>query len=145
MLTNLRGVSPLSETMSDGALESNRAEKALLTRTPAHTLVPRNSLPNVKNYSDKNGNDVTKSVHKGRRTFAFWTLVCLLFILAVGNLVLTFIILAVLRLGQGRYSAFAKARFLTYVLQIINTGIYWRNEGKNNKDTSVVIVKLYNR
>ncbi|KOB75090.1 putative beta-sarcoglycan, partial [Operophtera brumata] len=28
----------------------------------------------IKNYSDKNGNDVTKAVYKGRKTFALWTL-----------------------------------------------------------------------
>jgi len=41
---------------------------------------------------------------RGRKTFAFWTLVCLLFILAVGNLLLTGIILGVLRLGHGMQS-----------------------------------------
>ncbi|XP_047039504.1 uncharacterized protein LOC124644280 [Helicoverpa zea] len=103
MLVGLRGVSPASDTMSEGTLERNRAEKALITKTPTHSqLFPKNS--GVKNYSDKNGNDVTKAVHKGRKTFAFWTLVCLLFILAIGNLILTFTILAVLRLGQGMES-----------------------------------------
>ncbi|CAF4939840.1 unnamed protein product [Pieris macdunnoughi] len=97
MLTNLRGVSPLSETMSDNTIERQRAEKALISKT--------SSLPHkhigLRNYSDKNGNDVCKNVYKGRKTFAFWTLVCLLFVLAIGNLILTFTILAVLRLGQG--------------------------------------------
>lgn len=101
MLTNLRGVSPLSEAMSDAASERNRVEKALLTKTPVQSQIFLK--PNTaKNYSDKNGNDVTKNVKKGRKTFVFWTIVCLLFILAIGNLVLTFTILAVLRLGQGK-------------------------------------------
>lgn len=39
-----------------------------------------------------------------RKTFAFWTLVILLFLLAVGNLVLTMTILGVLRLGNGMQS-----------------------------------------
>lgn len=99
MLGNLRGVSPLSETMSESTLERKRAEKALLAKTPAQNQTFNKS--NFKNYSDKNGNNVTKNVSKGRKTFAFWTLVCLLFILAIGNLILTFTILAVLRLGQG--------------------------------------------
>ncbi|XP_049883453.1 uncharacterized protein LOC126378947 [Pectinophora gossypiella] len=103
MLGNLRGVSPLSETMSEGTLERNRAERALITKTPAQSQVFLNKS-NVKNYSDKNGNEVSKNVSKGRKTFAFWTLVCLLFILAIGNLVLTFTILAVLRLGHGMES-----------------------------------------
>ncbi|XP_026488638.1 uncharacterized protein LOC113395280 [Vanessa tameamea] len=103
MMSNLRGVSPLSEAMSDTTLERNRGEKALLTKTPSQSQVflHKTTSNMLKNYSDKNGNDVTKTVHKGRKTFAFWTLVCLLFILAIGNLVLTFTILAVLRLGQG--------------------------------------------
>lgn len=102
MLSGLRGISPTSETMSDSTLERNRAEKALITKTPVH----HTKNVSVKNYSDKNGNDVTKAVHKGRKTFAFWTLVCLLFVLAIGNLVLTFTILAVLRLGHGMYLLF---------------------------------------
>ncbi|XP_039762436.1 uncharacterized protein LOC120635478 [Pararge aegeria] len=99
-MSNIRGVSPYSEAMSD-TLERNRGEKALLTKTPSQSQVFLHKTNSVKNYSDKNGNDVTKALHKGRRTFAFWTLVCLLFVLAIGNLVLTFTILAVLRLGQG--------------------------------------------
>lgn len=103
MLGNLRGVSPLSETMSEGTLERNRVEKALINKTPSQSQSYLNKTNmNVKNYSDRNGNDVTKSLGKGRKTFAFWTLVCLLFVLAIGNLVLTFTILAVLRLGHGK-------------------------------------------
>ncbi|XP_013183155.1 uncharacterized protein LOC106129208 [Amyelois transitella] len=102
MLNGLRGVSPSSEAMSESTFERNRAEKALLTKTPAQSQVYLNK-PN-KNYSDKNGNDVSKNMHRGRKTFAFWTLVVLLFALAIGNLVLTFTILAVLRLGQGMES-----------------------------------------
>ncbi|XP_067012864.1 beta-sarcoglycan [Anabrus simplex] len=41
---------------------------------------------------------------RGRKTYAFWTLVVLLFFLAMANLLLTFIILGVLRLGQGMES-----------------------------------------
>ncbi|XP_072943319.1 beta-sarcoglycan [Epargyreus clarus] len=102
----LRGVSPLSEPMSDTTLERNRGEKALITKTPSQSQVFLNkaNFSAVKNFSDKNGNDVTKSVHKRRKTFAFWTLVVLLFVLAIGNLILTFAILAVLRLGQGMES-----------------------------------------
>lgn len=109
-MSNLRGVSPLSEAMSD-TLERNRGEKALLTKTPSQSQVFLHKTSNAKNYSDKNGNDVSKNVHKGRRTFAFWTLVCLLFVLAIGNLVLTFTILAVLRLGQGK-DLFASTQFI---------------------------------
>ncbi|KAL4714289.1 hypothetical protein ACJJTC_009641 [Scirpophaga incertulas] len=105
MLSGLRGVSPVSDEMSEGTFERNRAEKALITKTPTQSQIYLNkSGGNVKNYSDKNGNDVTKSIHKGRQTFAFWTLVCLLFALAIANLILTFTILAVLRIAQGMES-----------------------------------------
>ncbi|CAK1587467.1 unnamed protein product [Parnassius mnemosyne] len=106
MLASLRGVSPLSDAMSESTLDRNHAEKALITKTPTHSQVflNKNSGNGVKNYSDKNGNNVTKSMQTGRKTFAFWTLVCLLFVLAIGNLILTFTILAVLRLGHGMES-----------------------------------------
>lgn len=38
---------------------------------------------------------------KGRKTFAFWTLLILLFLLVIGNLILTITIIGVLKLGQG--------------------------------------------
>lgn len=37
----------------------------------------------------------------GRNTFAFWTIVWLIFVLAVGNLCLTLTIFGVLRIGKG--------------------------------------------
>lgn len=37
----------------------------------------------------------------GRNTFAFWTIVSLLFIFAIGNLILTLTIFGVLGLGKG--------------------------------------------
>lgn len=93
-----------SETMSDGTLERNRAEKALIitNKTPAHCQFFKNS--GVKNYSDKNGNEVIKSDNKNRRTFAFWALVVLIFIFGLGNLALTCTMLFVIRLGKGMES-----------------------------------------
>lgn len=38
---------------------------------------------------------------RGRNTFAFWTVVILLFVLTIGNLLLTITIIGVLRLGKG--------------------------------------------
>lgn len=37
----------------------------------------------------------------GRNTFAFWTIVTIIFVLTIGNLVLTMTIIGVLRLGRG--------------------------------------------
>lgn len=39
---------------------------------------------------------------RGRKTFAFWTLLVLLFLLVLGNLALTITIIGVLKLGQGK-------------------------------------------
>ncbi|CAH1175671.1 unnamed protein product [Phaedon cochleariae] len=41
---------------------------------------------------------------RGRKTIAFWTLLILLFILVIGNLILTVTIIGVLRLGKGMQS-----------------------------------------
>lgn len=114
-MSHLRGSSPLSEAMSD-TLERNRGEKAHLTKTPSHSQVflHKTNTNLIKSYADKNENHVTKSLQKGRKTFAFWTLVCLLFVLAIGNLILTFTILAVVRLGDGNYNF-----FFTVLLRIV--------------------------
>ncbi|KAJ6635645.1 Beta-sarcoglycan [Pseudolycoriella hygida] len=37
----------------------------------------------------------------GRNTFAFWVIVCIIFIMTIGNLILTMTIIGVLRLGKG--------------------------------------------
>ncbi|XP_044758626.1 uncharacterized protein LOC123316553 [Coccinella septempunctata] len=50
-------------------------------------------------YMPVNPEYIEKLQFTGRKTFAFWTLVVILIILAIGNLCLTFIILSVLRLG----------------------------------------------
>lgn len=132
-MSNFRGSSPLSEAMSD-TLERSRGEKAQLTKTPSHSqmFLHKTNTSIIKNYSDKNGNDVTKSMQKGRKTFAFWTLVCLLFVLAVGNLILTFTILAVLRLGHGNYyikliKMFHHSLCLSYlcILQFVSWRFYF--------------------
>lgn len=45
--------------------------------------------------------DTVKPEMRGRKTFAFWTLLILLFLLVIGNLALTVTIIGVLKLGQG--------------------------------------------
>lgn len=52
----------------------------------------------VKKASEFDGAGKTMT---GRNTFAFWTIVWLIFVLAVGNLCLTLTIFGVLRLGRG--------------------------------------------
>lgn len=52
----------------------------------------------MKKASDFDGANKTMT---GRNTFAFWTIVWLIFVLAVGNLCLTLTIFGVLRLGKG--------------------------------------------
>lgn len=51
--------------------------------------------------SEQGDDGAPKTELRGRRTYAFWTLVLLLLLLAAGNLLLTFTVLGVLRLGQG--------------------------------------------
>lgn len=55
----------------------------------------RKRVQTVKEFSD--GSEPMT----GRHTFAFWTIVWLIFVLTVGNLVLTLTIIGVLRLGRG--------------------------------------------
>lgn len=43
----------------------------------------------------------TEAILTGRNTFAFWTIVTIIFILTVGNLILTVTIFGVLHLGKG--------------------------------------------
>lgn len=60
--------------------------------------IPRTSgkrLQTAKTFGD-GGEPMT-----GRHTFAFWTIVWLIFVLTVGNLILTLTIIGVLRLGRG--------------------------------------------
>ncbi|OWR50510.1 putative beta-sarcoglycan [Danaus plexippus plexippus] len=90
---------PSGGSPSDMTDHVDNRGKALLTPIPSNSQAFLHTF--AKNYSDKNGNDVTRDVRKGRRTFVFWILVFLLLVTAVGNLVLTFSILGVLRLGSG--------------------------------------------
>lgn len=65
------------------------------------TSFNQNSI--LKNNNNMIDTNVRKEV-RGRKTFVFWTLICLLVFLALGNLILTFTILGVLRLGYGMNS-----------------------------------------
>lgn len=50
-------------------------------------------------YDGKSANN--NSVPTGRNTFAFWMIVSIIFIMTIGNLILTMTIIGVLRLGKG--------------------------------------------
>lgn len=50
------------------------------------------------NYDKKS---TSNSVPTGRNTFAFWVIVSIIFIMTIGNLILTMTIIGVLRLGKG--------------------------------------------
>lgn len=85
-----------SEVFSEETQSVSIKDKTLLNRSmPKHN----NNNNFVSGYMPVEN---TKPLARGRKTFAFWTLVGLLFILAIGNLVLTMTILTVLKLGQGR-------------------------------------------
>lgn len=97
MSTDLRNVSPSSEHLSDGMDTLSMRDKALLKRS-----VSKHHNNNLKaGYVPVHEQYLHKTGIRGRKTFAFWALMSLLFMLAVGNLILTSTILGVLRLGQG--------------------------------------------
>lgn len=94
-MSEVRGGSPISEAYSDGLDSLSMRDKALLKRS-----VSKHHNNNLKaGYVPVHEQYLNKTGLRGRKTFAFWTLVGLLFILAVGNLILTITILGVLRLG----------------------------------------------
>ncbi|GLH03740.1 hypothetical protein R5R35_013191 [Gryllus longicercus] len=98
-LTNSRA-SPGSDRSESGFGTLPMGEKAILKRN-----VNRQHNGNYRaGYVPVHEQVLPKTGLRGRKTYAFWTLVVLLFFLALGNLLLTFIILGVLRLGQGMES-----------------------------------------
>lgn len=82
----------------DNEDESSNRETTLLNQTSSY------ALNNFKAAYKAVQQQQTKTIVRGRKTFAFWTLVVLLFLLAVGNLILTMTILGVLRIGSGMES-----------------------------------------
>lgn len=96
----IRSDSPISDILSDGMDSLSMRDKTLLKRSASkhhNNNFKAGYVPVHEQYLQKTG-------IRGRKTFAFWTLVGLLFILAMGNLILTMTILGVLRLGQGMQS-----------------------------------------
>lgn len=80
----------------NNTIYSNKAEPKSLMKT----FFSRNNNNNTKSVDEMDA----KKDNQGRKTFVFWTLICLLMFLALGNLILTFTILGVLRLGYGMNS-----------------------------------------
>lgn len=96
MNSDIRANSPIS----DGIDSLSMRDKTLLKRS-----VSKHHNNNFKaGYVPVHEQYLHKTGLRGRKTFAFWTLVGLLFILAIGNLILTMTILGVLKLGQGMES-----------------------------------------
>ncbi|KAF2899415.1 hypothetical protein ILUMI_06759 [Ignelater luminosus] len=99
-MTDFRSVSPSSDVLSDGMDSLSIRDKSLLKRS-----ISKHHNNNFKaGYVPVHEQYLNKTGLRGRKTFAFWTLVFLIFILAIGNLILTIVILGVLRLGQGMQS-----------------------------------------
>ncbi|KAK9887064.1 hypothetical protein WA026_019999 [Henosepilachna vigintioctopunctata] len=82
-------------------------------------------------YMPVNPDYITKMQFTGRKTFAFWTLVIILIVLAIGNLCLTFIILSVLRLG-GRMESieFIQNQDTTKFFGVTDLGHLYKRNGK---------------
>nr|CAD7573412.1 unnamed protein product [Timema californicum] len=93
--------SPMSDVASEtGFTTLSLRDKALIKRN-----ITRQHNSNFRaGYVPVHEQSLHKTGLRGRKTYAFWTLVMLLFVLSLGNLLLTFIILGVLRLGQGMES-----------------------------------------
>lgn len=99
-MTDFRSASPSSDVLSDGMDSLSIRDKSLLKRS-----ISKHHNNNFKaGYVPVHEQYLNKTGLRGRKTFAFWTLVFLIFILAIGNLILTIVILGVLRLGQGMQS-----------------------------------------
>lgn len=99
-MSEARAPSPSSDALSDGMGSLSIRDKALLKRS-----VSKHHNNNFKaGYVPVHEQYLTKTGLRGRKTLAFWTLVVLLFVLAVGNLILTMVILGVLRMGRGMQS-----------------------------------------
>lgn len=99
-MADARTNSPTSDVLSDGMDSLSMRDKSLLKRSTSkhhNNNLKAGYVPVHEQYIEKTG-------LRGRKTFAFWTLVSLLFILAVGNLILTMTILGVLKLGKGMQS-----------------------------------------
>lgn len=99
-MSDFRSASPSSDIFTDGMDSVSMRDKSLLKRS-----ISKHHNNNFKaGYVPVHEQNFNKTGLRGRKTFAFWILVVLLFVLAVGNLILTFIILGVLKLGQGMQS-----------------------------------------
>lgn len=94
-MSEVRGGSPISEAYSDGLDSLSMREKALLKRS-----VSKHHNNNLKaGYVPVHEQYLNRTGLRGRKTFAFWMFVGLLFVGAVGNLLLTITIWKVLRIG----------------------------------------------
>lgn len=71
-----------------------------LNSDSAVTTLPMNDNKSNRRmiYDNKSTNN---AVPTGRNTFAFWMIVSIIFIMTIGNLILTMTIIGVLRLGKG--------------------------------------------
>ncbi|EEZ98904.1 beta-sarcoglycan [Tribolium castaneum] len=130
--------SPTSDVFSDEVDSISIRDKALLKRS-----VSKHHNNNFKaGYVPVHEQHLTKTGLRGRKTFAFWTLVALLFILAVGNLLLTVTILGVLRLGQGMESIeLVPDEYAVKFFGVTDLGHMYKRDGKIEgfKDEPVAI------
>lgn len=104
--TFVRDPSP-NNYSDDGNSESGTTtmpiiEKAILATqtTKRPTSIGTSSTP-IKSGGYEPINHSAPIFSQGKNAFAFWTIVILLFILTIGNLILTLTIIGVLKLGKG--------------------------------------------
>lgn len=134
-MNDCQSASPSSDILSDGMDTLSIPDKTAL----------RKSIPKQNNckagYIPVHEQDIQTSNIRGRKTFAFWTLVFLLFILAIGNLILTVVILGVLRLGQGMQSLeLIPEEFVLKFMGETDLGNIYKRDGKIEGFANVPVV-----
>ncbi|XP_055384395.1 beta-sarcoglycan [Condylostylus longicornis] len=96
--TFVRGPSPSysDEVLTDG-LPSNEP----IDQIPLNNSIFNKKLPNGYDQNMVGIEQYQMNMSKNRNTFAFWIIMTLLFILCIGNLLITLTIIGVLKLGRG--------------------------------------------
>lgn len=103
---------------SGNRVSSRNVKSSLIVNKASIVAANRQKMKgaSMKKASEFDGSNKSMT---GRNTFAFWTIVWLIFVLAVGNLCLTLTIFGVLRLGKGM--EFMEVRLDTTQLFLLKT------------------------
>lgn len=135
-MNDCQSASPSSDILSDGMDTISIRDKTILKKS-----IPKHNNNCKAGYIPVHEQDIPTTNVRGRKTFAFWTLVFLLFILAIGNLILTIVILGVLRLGQGMESLeLIPEEFVLKFMGETDLGNIYKRDGKIEGFANVPVV-----